>query len=582
MIFRRALLREFTDLSLVVFVVMFAIIMVTQLVRFLGAAASGVVAPEGVIALLGFRAIYYLPVLLALTLFISVLLSLTRSYRDSEMIVWFSSGISITAWIRPVLAFAVPLSIIIAVLSLFLSPWAFGKGEVYRQQLDARDDVATPTPGVFRESKQAERVYFVESAAGEGNTMANIFVNSVQHQQLGTMVANNGYQEVLDNGDRFLVLLNGRRYDGPPGSPEYKIMVFERYTMRVEPYEAKSEIPQRRALSTLELLRDGSVVSLSEFVWRAGLPLSALLLALLAIPLSFVNPRVGRSFNLVLALAIYMVYSNSLSIARGLVAQQKISLTLGFWGVHVFMLVLLLLLFYRRLAVFSLFRTNVMRLGAKDAKLASSGRLNSIENARSERTREERVPLHTQHADADIDHGFAEAKNTHGVTSIEVLGQTDQPQAAPPVEMEKKVIPQRSEIEAQRETPHETARKPGLKQSEAKAKPVDSHRTDQRQAVLPFEVEKKVTPQRSEIEAKRETPRETAHKPRLKQVETKAKPAESPRSKAKPKREGEARGKVGAETKSRTKPRITVKAKAGSTATEAKLKPRRGKGKAKK
>ncbi|MGH8757107.1 MAG: LptF/LptG family permease, partial [Burkholderiales bacterium] len=123
-----------------------------------------------------------------------------------------------------------------------------------------------------------------------------------------------------------------------------------------EPYEAKQEVPLGRGTSTLDLLHAGSPASLAEFVWRAGLPVCALLLALLAIPLSFVNPRVGRSFNLILALAVYMVYSNSLSIARGLVAQQKISLTLGFWGVHVFMLVLLLLLFYRRLAVFSFFR----------------------------------------------------------------------------------------------------------------------------------------------------------------------------------------------------------------------------------
>ena len=356
MIFRRVLLREFADVALAVFVVMFAIIIVTQLVRFLGAAASGAVAPEGVMALLGFMAIYYLPVLMALTLFISVLLSLTRSYRDSEMVVWFSSGVSVTAWIRPVLLFAVPMVTIIAALSLFLSPWAFGKSEEYRRQLEAREDVATPTPGVFRESKQADRVYFVGSAAGEGNTVSDIFVSSVQHQQLGIMVAKNGYQETRTNGDRFLVLLNGTRYEGPPGSPEYKITDFDKYEIRVEPYEATQETPQKRGSSTLALLRENTPASLAEFVWRAGLPLSALLLALLAIPLSFVNPRVGRSFNLILALAVYIVYSNSLSIARGLVAQQKISLVLGFWGVHVFMVILLLLLFYRRLAVISLFR----------------------------------------------------------------------------------------------------------------------------------------------------------------------------------------------------------------------------------
>ena len=356
MIFRRSLLREFAHVALAVFVVMFAIIIVTQLVRFLGAAASGTVAPEGVVALLGFMAIYLLPVLMALTLFISVLVSLTRSYRDSEMIVWFSSGISITAWVRPVLTFAVPIVAIIAILSLFLSPWAFGKSEQYRRQLEARDDIATPTPGVFRESKQADRVYFVGSAAGEGDTVSDIFVSSVQNQQLGIMVAKNGYQETRENGDRFLVLLHGQRYEGPPGSPEYKITDFDKYDIRIEPYEATKQVPQGRGTSTLDLLREGSPASLAEFVWRAGLPVSALLLALLAIPLSFVNPRVGRSFNLILALAVYMVYSNSLSIARGLVAQQKISLTLGFWGVHVFMLLLLLLLFYRRLKLTPLLR----------------------------------------------------------------------------------------------------------------------------------------------------------------------------------------------------------------------------------
>jgi len=179
--------------------------------------------------------------------------------------------------------------------------------------------------------------------------------------------------------------------------------------------------------------------------------------------------------------------------------------------------------------------TNAMRLGAQGIKIMSSGRLNGIEIARSEWYREGRVPLHTLRA--DIDYGFAEAKTTYGVIGVkvwvfkgEVLGQTDQPQAAPPIESEKKA-----------------------------------------------------RPQRSDMEAKRETPRDISHKPRLKQGEIKAKPAESARTKAKPKRDSEAKGKgkgKGVEIKSKTKPRSTVKAKAGGAATEAKSK--RGEGKAKK
>ncbi|HYA21376.1 MAG TPA: 30S ribosomal protein S3 [Burkholderiales bacterium] len=180
--------------------------------------------------------------------------------------------------------------------------------------------------------------------------------------------------------------------------------------------------------------------------------------------------------------------------------------------------------------------TNAMRLGAQGIKIASSGRLNGIEIARSEWYREGRVPLHTLRA--DIDYGFAEAKTTYGVIGIkvwvfkgELMGQTEQPQAAPAVEMEKKIKPQ---------------------------------------------------PQRSEIEAKHEAPRELEQKPRLKPSEPKAGQAESPRTKAKPKREAEAKRKVTVEVKTKSKSRSTAKAKAATVAIETKPKAARGGSKAKK
>ena len=92
---------------------------------------------------------------------------------------------------------------------------------------------------MFRESSRAERVYFVEEISGSENMVANVFVSSNQHQKLGVMVARRGYQETAENGDRFLVLLNGRRYEGAPGTPEYRVYEFERYAMRVEIGEAR-------------------------------------------------------------------------------------------------------------------------------------------------------------------------------------------------------------------------------------------------------------------------------------------------------------------------------------------------------
>lgn len=357
MIFRNALLRELVAVALATFVVLLGIVLTMLLVRLLGQAASGAITTAGVAALMGFATINYLPVLLSLTLFIAVLMALTRSYRDSEMVVWFSCGMSLTQWIRPVLVFAVPVVVLIALLSLVLSPWAVTNSEELRRQMDSRDDVSAVSPGVFRESRQAQRVYFVEEVSGSENLVANVFVSSVQHGKQGVMVAARGFQETAENGDRFLVLLNGRRYEGEPGSADYKIYEFQRYAMRVDAVEGRAaRAPTTKALSTVALVRDPTPSNVAELSWRIGLPASALILTLLAIPLSFVNPRAGRSMNLVLALLIYMAYSNLISINQAWIAQSRISPASGLLGVHVLMLVILLALFYRRLLVFSLFR----------------------------------------------------------------------------------------------------------------------------------------------------------------------------------------------------------------------------------
>jgi lipopolysaccharide export system permease protein len=223
--------------------------------------------------------------------------------------------------------------------------------------MDTRSDVTAISPGVFRESRHAARVYFVEEVAGAANLVANVFVSSTQHGKQGVMVAARGFQETAENGDRFLVLLNGRRYEGEPGSREYKVYEFERYAMRIETVESRApRTPTTKSLSTLELLRESTPRNLAELSWRLGIPTATLILSLLAIPLSFVNPRAGRSMNLVLALLIYMTYSNLLSMTQASIAQSRISPVVGLLGVHALMLLLLAALFYRRLMVFSLFR----------------------------------------------------------------------------------------------------------------------------------------------------------------------------------------------------------------------------------
>jgi lipopolysaccharide export system permease protein len=355
-IFQRALLREFGNLAVAVFATLFAITITTQLIRLLGQAAGGKVLSEGVLALLAFSSLNYLPVLLSLTVFVTVLMAVSRSYRDSEMVIWMGSGLSLLAWVRPVLVFASPIVGLIAVLSLFLSPWAVERSDDYRRQMENRDEAARVAPGVFREAAGADRVFFVESVAGNESAVQNIFVAQNEKGRLNIMVARRGERESTVNGDRFVVLLNGSRYEGTPGEADYRVLDFERYWLRIDTREQPAEKGSTKAANTVDLVRAGTNGAQAELLWRVGLPLSAMVLALLAIPLAFVNPRASRSVNLVFALLTYMVYSNLISMAQAWVAQGKVQFVWGWWVVHAAMAAILALLFWQRMRVGSVIR----------------------------------------------------------------------------------------------------------------------------------------------------------------------------------------------------------------------------------
>ena len=351
-IFQRSLTREFSAISGATVGVLVAIMVVQLLIRFLRLAAGGIVEPEAVLALLGFSLLGYLPVLLTVSLFIGVLLALSRSYRDSEMPVWFSSGLSIAAWIRPVFSFCLPIVLLTALLSLFLTPWAMSQSAEYQRILRSKDDVSRLSPGSFIESRGSNSVFFVDKTSNADEMVKNIFVQYSQAGRSGVVVAEKGFQHIDANGDKFLVLENGRQYEGTPGALDFRIIDFERQKRLIVTKEAKADEPASRALSTFALIASPNAERLAELHWRVALPIAAMLLALLAIPLSFVNPRSGASWNLFLAVLIFFLYYNLLKIFEAWTIQGRISPWVGMWPVHFGMIATLLVLFSRQLFSF--------------------------------------------------------------------------------------------------------------------------------------------------------------------------------------------------------------------------------------
>lgn len=360
--FKKSLSHELIVTAAALFFILIGIVVAQRAGHLVGGAAKGWIPNDAITTMLGFSLIKFLPMIMSLTIFLTVLLTLSRWHRDSEMVIWFSSGLGITTWIRPISLFAAPVIIIIALLSFFVMPWASQKIEDYRVQLESRDESSSISPGVFKESNDGERVYFVEGFDELGNVVKNVFIQTTQHQKTGIVVADRGSRYQADNGDSFILLEKGRRYHGKPNTAEVSTTEFESYAIRLETKEVARKPARTETLPTEKLIVSEKRHEQAELHWRLAIPVSAIILVLLAIPMSFVDPRAGRSLNLMLAIFIFIIYNNVLSIFEAWMTQGKINAFVGLWPVHLLFILLVVYLFYRRNYLLPVFPVTVSTL----------------------------------------------------------------------------------------------------------------------------------------------------------------------------------------------------------------------------
>jgi len=352
MIFRRAVVGEITNSASAVFSVLFCIVFTQVLVHLLGDAASGDVDTQALFSIVALSTLTNVPLVLTLSVFIAVLIALSRAFRDSEMVVWFAAGQSLLAWVRPVLRFTLPVAAVIAALALFVSPWAERMIAEARQRFEHRDDVSKVTPGRFIESAASDRVFFVENLDLDGAHVQSVFASQRTGERELVLVAAQGNVETHSDGSRFLVLSHGRRYEGSPGVAEHRVLEFERYAIRLESQTATPMASSNtRTFTTAQLLADPSNRNLGELLGRVSMPVAAVLLALLAVPLAYVNPRVGRSANLIIATLMALIYLNGIQISQASVQHGRLPFATGIWLVHAVAAVILALLLLRRITV---------------------------------------------------------------------------------------------------------------------------------------------------------------------------------------------------------------------------------------
>lgn len=358
-LFKRSVATEITSHAGVVMSTLMVVWLSVLLVRLLGKAAEGEIGSNLVLGVAAFSSVTALPTILTVTLFIAVLVTVSRSYRENEMVVWFTSGISLTTWLKPVLWVALPICILIALLTTQISPWAYAQIEEYTQRFEQRSDIFKIATGQFIETQNGSRVFFIEQDESQQSGLGNVFARIDDSDGwTSTITADHADYRVDEEGRRFIDLGPGNRYDMRNNSPEFRVTHFDSFTIQIKGAEVGSDEAIRQAVLSrlkarpmMDLISDGQAKSDGQVMWRISMPIAALNLALLAIPLGAVNPRVGRSVNLVIAGLIALLYMNLLNLMRSWIANDTVGFFEGTLGLNLFASILCIYFFWLQIRV---------------------------------------------------------------------------------------------------------------------------------------------------------------------------------------------------------------------------------------
>jgi len=351
MIIARYLIKEVVQTLFGVSLVLMIIGLSGQLVSVFSDVAAGILSVNTVMIVLGLKSLKMLLVILPLSLYLSVLMTLSRLYQSNEMAAISACGISQTHIMRIILSFAFLFSIIVGIFSLQITPWADG----LKHKIDIATENSTEmeglTAGRFRETSSGVGVNYIETINEDRSKMGNVFIQqSLENNSEMVIRAKKGSREEHpETGDRFMVLNDGVRYEGVPGQMDYTIVEFERHGVRIRERNPKAKELKQNAIPTMELIKNKTLVNQAELHSRLAPILLCLLFAALAVPLSQTSARQGRYARLGFGLLVYIVFTNLISIGKTWIVTAKVPAEVGLWWVHGLMLLLVIFLVLQQL-----------------------------------------------------------------------------------------------------------------------------------------------------------------------------------------------------------------------------------------
>jgi lipopolysaccharide export system permease protein len=344
----RYVLREVAVAWLGVTGVLLLILVSNQLASVLGQAAERGYPKEVIGGLIGLTSIQNLTVLIPIGLLLGIVLALGRLYHESEMAAMRACGVGTGTLLRPIGLLAAVVVAFLAWLALFGAPAAFSRAQDIRREALRQAQFGVLEPGKFHTFSGGNSVFYAESVDPDG-TLRKVFVQRRVGDRLEVALAERATHTTEEGGlVHVLTLFDGERYEGVPGQPTMRRVRFVEHGLPVRVADPASGPTRVEARSTRDLMAATDRKSQAELQWRVSLPLMAIVLTLLAVPLSELKPRQGRYGRIGAAILVYFVYSNLVSAARTWVEKGSLSPAVGVWWTHLVVLAVALFLLYRQ------------------------------------------------------------------------------------------------------------------------------------------------------------------------------------------------------------------------------------------
>jgi lipopolysaccharide export system permease protein len=328
-----------------VFSILLLVTFAVTFVRLLAEMSTSVFSSVFIIQLLMLKLIGKLSLLLPASLYVAILLALGRLYSDSEIVAMWVGGIDPRRINLSIFRFLLGFALAASVISLYLSPEALAKRDVVWAQAQA--EISGVLPGRFLEFRGGEMVAYTESLSPDKREMENVFAKLTIAGQQNLLVAKRArFSGNEEKTGRYIVLEDGYRYSGSPGSVDYTIYRFAKHGFRIDQERSQTVISKANATRTLDLLEASYPAYSAELQWRISQPISLLLLGMLAIPLARTLPRQGKYTKLAMGIAIYFLYGNAVGVMQTFVERGDVSIAIGIWPVHLVMALIVASLLY--------------------------------------------------------------------------------------------------------------------------------------------------------------------------------------------------------------------------------------------